>query len=137
MNFDPQFLNQCGPVNPHLTDTLQGHCDWDRIHTQLNKTHTAVLPRYITGLSGDYSASCKPPTYPPCSTLSCVFYQQQGRSDKGLKSLTSYRVVSLAELERSKTQNKSINCFPLPTAAIRNIGKTYIFPLAEYMCVSQ
>lgn len=52
-----------------------------------------------------------------CKHLSNLFpffqhfcFSESGLSDKDLKSLTSYRVVSLAELEHSTTQNKYICC---------------------------
>lgn len=97
---------------------------------------------HYTGLCGDclMTASCKRLPYPLCPSLSCVFYLPQGRSDKGLKSLTSYLTVSLAELERSKTQNKSINCSRTATVAIRDIRKkNNLFLLAErvYVCFSR
>lgn len=80
------------------------------------------------------AASCKRPLYPLCPSLRCVFYQQQGRSDKALKSLTSYRAASLAELERSKTQNKSINCSPTASVSIRNIREKQPFSLTLSVC---
>ena len=85
---------------------------------------------YIIWLRGDnfVTASCKRPLYPLCPSLRCGFYQQHRHSDKGLKSLTSYRTASLAELERSKTQNKSINCSPMARVAIRNIRKNILCP---------